>query len=168
MLLLLLGACGASDPASWEECAALSGERAQNECWTATLPLLACTDPKQARAVAVEKVPQGADRDFILYTIVSKVEPEDASWCALIEAAPLKKRCQEVVQRPHLHPELTKGFCPGGATRAPGGPGGPPPGGAPPGGAPPGGPPPGGAPPGGAPASPPNAAAPPVDGTATP
>jgi hypothetical protein len=144
MLLLLLLACPASTPTSWEDCAARSGS-SRDDCYTETLPKVFCDDPERGLKLVEEHVTDVTVRDFIWLQVTSKVAPESPRWCEKIVDTALAERCQTMVKRPHLHRDLAGQICPGRTKpaggppgAAPGGPGGPPPGG-------PGGPPPGGA-----------------------
>ncbi len=105
-LWLLLTACSAPEPSSWQACATLDGV-ARQDCQGRMFPRAFCDDAARAEALVLEHVEDATVRDFIWYQVTLDVDPTSSRWCQKIVDDAIRARCDSVVKRPHLQRGVT-------------------------------------------------------------
>lgn len=108
---LLLTACQSSSGKGWttqEDCAALTSGDSKDDCYGHFIVDIFKEDSQRGMKIMNEEISNESVRDYLWLEITRKVDPTTTKFCQLIKTETLKKRCQTLVSRPHLHRETLR------------------------------------------------------------
>ena len=103
--------CQGTSAPSWttqEDCQTLPKGSEKDDCWGHFIVEIFQQDSKKGMEIIQQEVSDPNVQDFLWLEITRKVDPTTTRYCQLIQSQTLKKRCQTLVSRPHLHRETLR------------------------------------------------------------
>lgn len=111
LFVLCTISCQGTSTSAWttqEDCQLLPMGSDKDDCWGQFIVEIFQQDSQKGMKIIQQEVSDPNVQDFLWLEITRKVDPTTTRYCQLILSQTLKKRCQTLVSRPHLHRETLR------------------------------------------------------------
>ena len=108
--LVLAMACRDSvqQPASPDDCEAMSQGELRDDCWSLHAVSLFKDDEAKGISMVETQISDQKIADYIWLTVTREHNPSTRKFCERIKSSALKERCMVLVSRPHLHRDILR------------------------------------------------------------